>query len=121
MLTHMPPCVCCLLLLLLNGSFLFKDQFIELTTAVPADSDLYGLGESTLPQGLLLPRDGSIRTMWARDAAPAEADINTYGAHPFYLQVNKGEERRGPIRGATAGGNHPTTPTGLPAKVSAMF
>lgn len=65
---------------------------------MPADSDLYGLGESTLPQGLLLPRDGSIRTMWARDAAPAEADINTYGAHPFYLQVNKGEERKGPRR-----------------------
>lgn len=70
-------------------SFLFKDQFIELTTAVPADSDLYGLGEGTLQQGLLLPRDGTIKTMWARDAAPTEADINTYGAHPFYLQVNK--------------------------------
>jgi alpha-glucosidase (family GH31 glycosyl hydrolase) len=75
-----PPC-----------SFLFKDQFIELTTAVPQDSDLYGLGETALPGGLLLPRDGNMLTMWARDSAPAEPEVNIYGAHPFYLQLNKGE------------------------------
>jgi alpha-glucosidase (family GH31 glycosyl hydrolase) len=71
-------------------SFLFKDQFIELTTSVPQDSDLYGVGETTLPTGLLLPRDGNVITMWARDSASAEAEINIYGAHPFYLQLNKG-------------------------------
>ena len=75
-------CCCC--------SFLFKDQFIELTTSVPQDSDLYGVGETTLPTGLLLPRDGNVITMWARDSASAEPEINIYGAHPFYLQLDKG-------------------------------
>lgn len=70
---------------------LFKDQLIELTTSVPADSDLYGLGETTLPQGLLLPRDGNIFTLWSRDSASSESEINIYGTHPFYLQLNKGE------------------------------
>lgn len=72
-------------------SFLFKDQFIEVTTSVPADADLYGTGETVLPGGLLLPRGGNVLTMWARDSASAESEINTYGAHPFYLQLNKGE------------------------------
>jgi alpha-glucosidase (family GH31 glycosyl hydrolase) len=68
----------------------FKDQFIELSTAVPADADLYGLGETTLRTGLLLPRDGTVMTLWNRDLSPAEPNFNLYGSHPFYLQVNKG-------------------------------
>jgi hypothetical protein len=59
---------------------------------VPQDSDLYGVGETALPGGLLLPRDGHILTMWARDSAAAEPEVNIYGAHPFYLQLNKGEQ-----------------------------
>jgi hypothetical protein len=119
-LTHMPvslppappppPAALC-------HSFLFKDQFIELTTAVPGDSDLYGLGEASLQQGLLLPRDGTIKTMWARDAAPTEADINTYGAHPFYLQVNKGKAT-GPAAGAVHCGSLNSPPSGVYLLVS---
>jgi hypothetical protein len=70
--------------------FIFKDQFIELATTLPSESDLYGLGEATLRGGLLLPRNGSIITLWARDVAAAVTDWNLYSAHPFYLQVNKG-------------------------------
>jgi alpha-glucosidase (family GH31 glycosyl hydrolase) len=69
---------------------LFKDQYIELTTNVPADSDLYGLGEVTLPTGFLLPRDGRRITMWARDFPCAWPNFNLYGSHPFYLQLNAG-------------------------------
>ncbi|KAF8062769.1 alpha-glucosidase [Scenedesmus sp. PABB004] len=69
--------------------FVFKDQFIELTTTVPADADLYGLGEVSLPTGMLLPRDGSVLTLWARDLASALPYANLYGSHPFYLQVAK--------------------------------
>jgi hypothetical protein len=72
----------------------FKDQFIELSTAVPADADLYGLGEATLRTGLLLPRDGTVMTMWNRDLTPAAIGWNLYGSHPFYLQVNKGKALR---------------------------
>jgi alpha-glucosidase len=58
---------------------------------VPEDADLYGLGEVSLPTGLLLPRDGTVITMWARDLASAMPYVNLYGSHPFYLQINKGE------------------------------
>jgi alpha-glucosidase (family GH31 glycosyl hydrolase) len=71
--------------------FIFKDQYIELTTNVPEDADLYGLGEVSLPTGLLLPRDGTVITMWARDLASAMPYVNLYGSHPFYLQINRGE------------------------------
>ena len=70
--------------------FVFKDQYIELTTNVPADSDLYGIGEVSLPTGPLLPRDGTVITLWARDLASALPYANLYGSHPFYLQINKG-------------------------------
>lgn len=73
-----------------NHRFIFKDQYIEFTTNVPEDADLYGLGEVTLPTGLLLPRNGRTITMWSRDFPCAFPDVNLYGSHPFYLQVNKG-------------------------------
>lgn len=71
----------------------FKDQFIELTTAVPADADLYGLGQTMLATGMLLPRDGTVLTLWNRDLPAAITGANVYGSHPFVLQVNKGEWR----------------------------
>jgi hypothetical protein len=71
--------------------FVFKDQFIELSTVLPADADLYGLGEATLRTGLRLPRNGTVLTMWNRDLASAGIEFNLYGSHPFYLQVNAGE------------------------------
>jgi alpha-glucosidase (family GH31 glycosyl hydrolase) len=80
---HPPP-------LINHARFLFKDQYIEFTTNIAADSDLYGIGEVTLPTGLLLPRDGRVITLWARDFPAAFPDINLYGSHPFYLQVDKG-------------------------------
>jgi alpha-glucosidase (family GH31 glycosyl hydrolase) len=78
----------CRILLPVARSFCFKDQYIELTTAVPADADLYGLGEVSLPTGMLLPRNGTIITLWARDIGSNTAWANLYGAHPFFLQVN---------------------------------
>eukprot|EP00877_Chromochloris_zofingiensis_P010438 jgi/Chrzof1/5648/Cz16g10050.t1 len=66
----------------------FKDQYIEVSTAVPADADLYGLGEVTLNEGFLLPRGGKIITMWNRDIGSDNVNVNLYGSHPFYMQVN---------------------------------
>ncbi|WIA23387.1 hypothetical protein OEZ85_000147 [Tetradesmus obliquus] len=69
-------------------TFMFKDQYIELTTAIPKSASLYGLGETTLSTGLLLPRDGRKLTLWNRDKPAADPDQNLYSSHPFYLQVN---------------------------------
>jgi alpha-glucosidase (family GH31 glycosyl hydrolase) len=70
--------------------FLFKEQYIELSTAVPEDADLYGLGEVTLPTGLRLPRDDRIITLFNSDMSPLVPYVNLYSSHPFILQVNKG-------------------------------
>jgi hypothetical protein len=43
------------------ASLAFKDQFLYLDTAVPAEASLYGLGEASLSGGLRLPRTGKVR------------------------------------------------------------
>lgn len=62
----------------------FKEQYIELTTRLPSSGRgaLYGLGERTSSSELLPLRrngDGVPFTLWARDAAAADADQNSYG------------------------------------------
>jgi hypothetical protein len=70
--------------------FLFKDQYIEISTDVPEDADLYGLGEVTIPTGLKLPRDNRIITLFNADTSSLVPYRNLYGSHPFLLQVNQG-------------------------------
>ena len=78
------------MLLPLPHRFVFKDQYIELSTNVPEDADLYGLGEVNIPTGLRLPRDGNIITLFNADTSSLVPNVNLYGSHPFLLQVNKG-------------------------------
>lgn len=71
---------------------IFKDQYIELTTKLQKNADIMGLGQVVLPtKSVILPRDGTPITLWARDqpGALAEPYANLYGSHPFYMQVNK--------------------------------
>lgn len=77
----------CTCLYALQCRFVFKDQYIELTTQLPPDADLYGLGEVTLPTGLRLPRNGTVITLWNRDLSASEPHVNLYSSHAFYLQV----------------------------------
>lgn len=41
-------------------SFMFKDQLLDITTAVDPVAALFGIGESTLPGGIKLPRNGKV-------------------------------------------------------------
>ncbi|EMD41237.1 glycoside hydrolase family 31 protein [Gelatoporia subvermispora B] len=68
----------------------FEDQYLQLTSALPFDANVYGLGEAVASAGFR--RDvganggtGTIQTLWARDAADP-IDGNMYGSHPFYLE-----------------------------------
>ena len=70
-----------------------QDQYIELSTALPASASLYGLGESTRTNGFALPRNGSVQTLWARDSPAALPLQNTYSAWPFYMDVRAGGRR----------------------------
>ncbi|GAM28047.1 hypothetical protein SAMD00019534_112230 [Acytostelium subglobosum LB1] len=69
-----------------NG-LIFEDDYIEISTSFSeSNPNLYGLGERTRP--LRLANNGTY-TLWAKDQGTAsELDINTYGSHPFYLQLH---------------------------------
>ncbi|KAK7054983.1 hypothetical protein VNI00_003446 [Paramarasmius palmivorus] len=66
----------------------FEDQYLQLTSTLPEDANIYGLGEYYAETGFrrrIVEGGGSIQTMWARDAADP-IDENMYGSHPFYLE-----------------------------------
>ncbi|KAL3678412.1 hypothetical protein R1sor_021368 [Riccia sorocarpa] len=67
----------------------FKDQYIEISTTLPGDSAVFGLGESTRPDGLRLT-PGRTYTLWAADIGASNIDINLYGAYPYYIEVREG-------------------------------
>jgi alpha-glucosidase (family GH31 glycosyl hydrolase) len=75
-----------------GGSFMspliFGRQYLEISTRVPVDANIYGLGEAVHA----FRRDpfGTRQTMWSRDA-PTPKDQNVYGVHPFYLEMRKGK------------------------------
>lgn len=64
------------------NSVIYKDLFIELGTALPRDHNIYGLGER-VSRFRRRPR----RMAFNNRDTPALVDQNTYGAHPFYLEM----------------------------------
>ncbi|KAG9298864.1 hypothetical protein G9A89_015885 [Geosiphon pyriformis] len=65
----------------------FKDQYIEISTLLPAQSNIYGFGEVVAP---LKRKEGQRMTLWNRDAPCPEGE-NLYGSHPFYIEINEGK------------------------------
>ncbi|KAK9915638.1 hypothetical protein WJX75_001864 [Coccomyxa subellipsoidea] len=78
-----------------GSRLIFKDQYLELTSAVPKEAALYGIGEHISTSGLLLRREGAPLTLWNRDNAASEPDQNTYGSWPFLLDVRPGGATHG--------------------------
>ncbi|KAJ4469268.1 glycoside hydrolase family 31 protein [Lentinula aciculospora] len=66
----------------------FEDQYLQLTSSLPLDTNIYGLGEVIASSGFrrnIASNGGSIQTLWARDIADP-IDQNMYGNHPVYLE-----------------------------------
>ncbi|KAL5495907.1 hypothetical protein ACEPAI_1371 [Sanghuangporus weigelae] len=74
-------------------ALVFEDQYLQLTSSLPLDANIYGLGEAVSSSGFR--RDvgtgnsskggvGTIQTMWARDVADP-IDGNMYGMHALYM------------------------------------
>ncbi|KAI8971501.1 alpha glucosidase [Mycotypha africana] len=69
-----------------NMPFVFEDQYLELSTKLPDDANIYGLGEVTAP----FRRTTNITTIWARDNAD-DFYRNIYGSHPYYSEIRDGK------------------------------
>ena len=67
-----------------------QDQYIELTTALPSSSAVYGLGERTPSTGMQLQRNGIPLALWNQDVPAADPDENNYGSRPNYLEIREG-------------------------------
>lgn len=72
----------------------FKDQYLEISTRLPNNSFLYGLGDSTRPDGLRLAH-GRTYTLWATDIGSWTTDVPLYSTYPFYVDMRKGGQAHG--------------------------
>ncbi|KAM7484556.1 hypothetical protein LguiA_000565 [Lonicera macranthoides] len=74
------------------GSLVFKDQYLEISTKLPKDASLYGLGENTQPHGIkLYPNDPY--TLYTTDVSAINLNTDLYGSHPVYMDLrNMGGE-----------------------------
>lgn len=68
------------------SSLVFKDQYLEVSTALPNDAALYGLGENTQPHGIkLFP--GDPYTLYTTDVSAINLNTDLYGSHPVYMDL----------------------------------
>ncbi|KAF6137394.1 hypothetical protein GIB67_036431 [Kingdonia uniflora] len=68
------------------GNLVFKDQYLEISTKLPNDASLYGLGENTQPHGIKLkPNDPY--TLYTADNSAINLNTNLYGSHPVYMDL----------------------------------
>ncbi|OJJ42298.1 hypothetical protein ASPZODRAFT_2122517 [Penicilliopsis zonata CBS 506.65] len=66
-----------------GSQLVYENQFLEIVTSLPAEYNLYGLGE--VIHSLRLGNNLT-RTLWAANAGNT-IDINTYGSHPIYMET----------------------------------
>nr|XP_043623382.1 alpha-xylosidase 1 [Erigeron canadensis] len=72
------------------NSLVFKDQYLEISTIIPKDAALYGLGENTQPHGIkLYPNDPY--TLWTTDQSAINLNMDLYGSHPVYMDLRGGK------------------------------
>ncbi|GFP85341.1 alpha-xylosidase 1 [Phtheirospermum japonicum] len=74
------------------NSLVFKDQYLEISTKLPQNASLYGLGENTQPHGIKLhPNDPY--TLYTTDISAINLNADLYGSHPVYMDLrNHGGE-----------------------------
>ncbi|CAL1408209.1 unnamed protein product [Linum trigynum] len=68
------------------GPLVFKDQYLEISTKLPEDASLYGLGENTQPHGIKL-NPGDPYTLYTTDISAINLNADLYGSHPVYMDL----------------------------------
>ncbi|KAJ2490818.1 hypothetical protein IWW37_002818 [Coemansia sp. RSA 2050] len=66
---------------------IFEDQYIEVTSSLPANANIYGMGES--PDFFRRNPANTIKTLWNRDS-PDLLQQNVYGSHSIYMELRDG-------------------------------
>ncbi|KAJ8564727.1 hypothetical protein K7X08_001187 [Anisodus acutangulus] len=68
------------------SNLVFKDQYLEISTKLPKDASLYGLGENTQPHGIkIYPNDPY--TLYTNDVSALNLNVDLYGSHPMYMDL----------------------------------
>ena len=67
-------------------SLIFEEQYMEISTRLPDNAAIYGLGERVRALRLA---EGISYTMWNADEATPQ-NQNVYGAHPYYVELRNG-------------------------------
>ncbi|KAM5567709.1 alpha-xylosidase 1 [Rosa sericea] len=68
------------------GEMVFKDQYLEISTKLPKDASLYGLGENSQPHGIkLYPNEPY--TLYTTDVSAINLNTDLYGSHPVYMDL----------------------------------
>ncbi|TFK24629.1 alpha-glucosidase [Coprinopsis marcescibilis] len=68
---------------------IFEDQYLRVkTSSLPANANIYGLGEHTHDFRLNPDNNGQglVRTLWSRDSYGIPTGTNLYGNHPIYYE-----------------------------------
>ncbi|KAG5640772.1 hypothetical protein DXG03_007241 [Asterophora parasitica] len=63
---------------------IFEPQYLRVKTSLPANANIYGLGEHTHP--FHLPTQNTTLTLWSRDSYGIPVGTNLYGNHPVYFE-----------------------------------
>lgn len=68
------------------SNLVFKDQYLEISTKLPTEASLYGLGENTQPNGIkLVPNEPY--TLYTTDISAINLNADLYGSHPVYMDL----------------------------------
>lgn len=70
----------------------FENQYLQLSSALPQDASLYGLGEY-VTGSLRRDPNNTLQTFFTHDAA-TPVRSNMYGYHPVYMEARKGPDGR---------------------------
>ncbi|EOA33498.1 hypothetical protein CARUB_v10019747mg [Capsella rubella] len=69
-----------------SSSLVFKDQYLEISTSLPKDASLYGLGENSQANGIkLVPNEPY--TLYTEDVSAINLNTDLYGSHPMYMDL----------------------------------
>ncbi|KAK4484251.1 hypothetical protein RD792_011477 [Penstemon davidsonii] len=68
------------------SNLVFKDQYLEISTKLPKDASLYGLGENSQPHGIKI-QPNEPYTLYTTDISAINLNADLYGSHPVYMDL----------------------------------